>query len=169
MTYAFYIFAFIAVAGAAGIVFARRLFHAALLLLVSFLGVASIYALSFAEWVAVTQILVYAGGIVVIIIFGIMLTARIPGRPTAVSNSKWFSGTVLGLVSMGFLITLFLREDFGTAKIPVADEHFTMINRFGIALMTDYLLPFEVAGLLLLITLVGAATIAAARNNNPIS
>ena len=71
MSYAFYIFAFIAVAAALGILFARRLFHAALLLLVCFLAVAGIYAISFAEWVAVTQILVYAGGVVVIIIFGI--------------------------------------------------------------------------------------------------
>ncbi len=169
MIYAFYIFAFIAVAAAAGIVFARRLFHAALFLLVSFLGVAGIYAVSFAEWVAVTQILVYAGGVVVIIIFGIMLTARIPGRPTAVSSSKWFAGTLLALAAMGFLITLFLRESFGTATAPPVEEGFTLVNRFGIVLMTDYLLPFEVAGLLLLITLVGAAVLAATRNNNPTS
>jgi NADH-quinone oxidoreductase subunit J len=169
MTYAFYIFAFLAVAAGAGIVFARRLFHAALLLLVSFLGIAGVYALSFAEWVAVTQILVYAGGVVVIIIFGIMLTSRIPGRPTAVSNSRWFAGTLLGLAAMGFLITLYMREDFGTAAVPVSNARFTMVNRFGIALMTDYLLPFEVAGLLLLVTLVGAALIAAARNKNSTS
>lgn len=166
MIYAFYIFAFIAVAAAAGILFARRLFHAALLLLVCFLAVAGIYAVSYAEWVAVTQILVYAGGVVVIIIFGIMLTTRAPGRPTAISNSKWFSGLLLGLAVMGFLITLFLRETVGAPTVPLMDERFTLVNRFGIALMTDYLLPFEVAGLLLLITLVGAAVIAATQNKN---
>jgi NADH:ubiquinone oxidoreductase subunit 6 (subunit J) len=169
MIYAFYIFAFIAVASAAGILFTRRLFHAALLLLVCFLGVAGIYAVSFAEWVAVTQILVYAGGVVVIIIFGIMLTARITGRPTAVASSRWFSGTLLGLAAMGFLVTLYLRGAFGLGVMPMSDAQFTMVNRFGIELMTDYMLPFEVAGLLLLITLIGAAVIAATQNKNSIS
>jgi NADH-quinone oxidoreductase subunit J len=169
MIYAFYIFAFIAVAAAGGILFARQLFQAALLLLACLLAVAGLYAVSFAEWVAVTQILVYAGGVVVIIIFGIMLTARIPGRPTAMSNNKWFAGALLGIAIMGFLITLFMREDFGQTMTPLTDARFTMVNRFGMALMTDYLLPFEVAGLLLLVTLVGAAIIAATRNNNSIS
>lgn len=169
MIYAFYIFAFIAVAAAAGILFARRLFHGALLLLVCLLSVAGLYAISFAEWVAVTQILVYAGGVVVIIIFGIMMTARIPGRPTAVTNNKWFAGAILGLAIMGFLIALFMQENFGAVTTPAEDPLFTMVNRFGIALMTDYLLPFEVAGLLLLITLVGAATVAAKGNKNTIS
>jgi len=169
MIYAFYIFAFIAIASAAGILFARGLFHAALLLLVCFLGVAGIYAVSFAEWVAVTQILVYAGGIVVIIIFGIMLTARMSERPTAVANSRWLSGALLGLSAMGFLITLYLRGAFGLGVMPASDAQYTMVNRFGIALMTDYVLPFEVAGVLLLITLVGAAVIAATRNKNSIS
>ncbi|MDV3310766.1 MAG: NADH-quinone oxidoreductase subunit J [Cyclobacteriaceae bacterium] len=93
----------------------------------------------------------------------------IPARPTAVSNNKWFAGTLLGLAAMGFLITLFVREAFGVGAVPLSEERFTMVNRFGIALMTDYLLPFEAAGLLLLITLVGAAVIAATQNKNSIS
>jgi NADH-quinone oxidoreductase subunit J len=166
MTYAFYIFSFLAVAAASGILFTNRLFHGALMLLVCLLSIAGIYVVSFAELVAVTQILIYAGGVLVIIIFGIMLTTKISGKPMIVTNNKWFAGLLLGLPLMALLIVLTTNENFNITGVYDHDPQYTLINRLGIALMTDYLLPFEVAGLLLLIALVGAAVAAAIQRRN---
>lgn len=166
MTYAFYILAFLAVTAAAGILFTRQLFHGALMLLVCLLCIAGIYVVSRAELVAITQILVYAGGVVVIIIFGIMLTTRISGKPLEVANNKWFAGILVGIPLMILLISLGTRENFEATGVFEPNPHFTIINQLGIALMTDYLLPFEVAGILLLIALTGAAVSAVTRNNN---
>lgn len=167
MTYAFYILAFLSVSAAAGILLTRQLFHGALMLLVSLLCIAGIYVVSMAELVAITQILVYAGGVVVIIIFGIMLTSRISGKPLEVANNNWFAGILVGISLMTLLISLVTRENFGATGVFEPNPHFTIINQLGIALMTDYLLPFEVAGILLLISLAGAAVSAATRNNTP--
>jgi len=167
MTYAFYILAFLSVSAAAGILLTRQLFHGALMLLVSLLCIAGIYVVSMAELVAITQILVYAGGVVVIIIFGIMLTSRISGKPLEVANNNWFAGILVGISLMILLISLVTRENFGATGVFEPNPHFTIINQLGIALMTDYLLPFEVAGILLLISLAGAAVSAATRNNTP--
>ncbi|HLT72425.1 MAG TPA: NADH-quinone oxidoreductase subunit J [Cyclobacteriaceae bacterium] len=167
MTYAFYILAFLAVSAAAGVLLTRQLFHGALMLLISLLCIAGIYVVSMAELVAITQILVYAGGVVVIIIFGIMLTTRISGKPLEVTNNKWFAGILVGISLMTLLISLVTRENFGATGVFEPNPHFTIINQLGIALMTDYLLPFEVAGILLLISLAGAAVSAATRNNTP--
>lgn len=167
MTYAFYILAFLSVSAAAGILLTRQLFHGALMLLVSLLCIAGIYVVSMAELVAITQILVYAGGVVVIIIFGIMLTSRISGKPLEVANNNWFAGILVGISLMILLISLVTRENFGATGVFEPNPHFTIINQLGIALMTDYLLPFEVAGILLLISLAGAAVSATTRNNTP--
>lgn len=166
MSYAFYILAFLAVTAAAGILFTRQLFHGALMLLVCLLCIAGVYVVSLAELVAVAQILVYAGGVVVIIIFGIMLTTRITGKPLEVTNNKWFAGILVGIPLMILLISLVTRENFGATGVFQPNPHFTIINQLGIALMTDYLLPFEVAGILLLIALAGAAVSAVTRNDN---
>lgn len=165
MSYAFYIFALLAVAAGVGILITRQLFHGALMLLVCLLCIAGIYVLALAELVAVTQILIYAGGVVVIIIFGIMLTTRISGKPLVVTNNKWFAGILVGLSMMSVLIVLVSRQDFGTPGVFESPSDFTIINQLGIALMTDYLLPFEVAGILLLVALVGAAVSALTRND----
>lgn len=167
MTFAFYLLAFLSVIAAAGILFTRQLFHGALMLLVCLLCIAGIYVVSLAELVAVAQILVYAGGVVVIIIFGIMLTTRISDKPLKITNDKWFAGILVGIPLMVLLISLINRENFPATETFVPNPHFTIINQLGIALMTDYLLPFEIAGILLLIALAGAAVSAATRNNTP--
>lgn len=167
MTYAFYILAFLSVIAAAGILFTRQLFHGALMLLVCLLCIAGIYVVSLAELVAITQILVYAGGVVVIIIFGVMLTTRISDKPMEVTNNKWFAGILVGIPLMVLLVSLVTRENFKDTAVFEPNPHFTLINQLGIALMTDFLLPFEVAGILLLIALAGAAVSASTRNNTP--
>lgn len=149
-----YFFVALAAISALGIIFSRNVFKSALMLLISLLSVAGIYVLSFAEFVAVTQIMIYAGGILVVIIFGIMLTTKISGRPLVVDHANIFLG-VLASICLLTILLKYLPEESTFARNALAEN----ISSIGLRIFSDYTLPFEVAGLLLLIALIGAAVI----------
>jgi NADH:ubiquinone oxidoreductase subunit 6 (subunit J) len=158
VTFMFYLFGFLAVLSALMLAIVRHVFYGALLLIVCLLALAGIYVLAFAEFVAITQILIYAGGILVIIIFGIMLTTR-SERPLLVGHTNILAGIVVASTSFGALAFLLNNESFHFAD--ASSENFTLshVNNIGVSLMTSYMLPFEVSGILLLMALVGAAVI----------
>jgi NADH-quinone oxidoreductase subunit J len=160
LSLAFYVFEFLAAISALSILFVKNVFYGALLLILCLLSVAGIYVISNAEFIAVTQILIYAGGVLVLIIFGIMLTTRISGKPLMVKNHNWIPGILVGLIFTVGLVILFSRTDFYSNGQASPEQQYTTINQIGILLMTDYMLPFEVAGLLLLVALVSAAVVA---------
>jgi NADH:ubiquinone oxidoreductase subunit 6 (subunit J) len=117
--------------------------------------------LSFAEFVAVTQIMVYAGGVLVLIIFGIMLTARLGEKPLVVEHSNLFAASIVGIALLTVLC-LYLRVPYKSNSGTPA--HSNGIETIGINILTEYLIPFEIAGLLLLIALIGAAVIASQKS-----
>ena len=156
----FYTFALLASVAAFAILFIRNVFYAAMLLLVCLLALAGIYILATAEFVAVTQILIYAGGILVVIIFGIMLTGKTAGRALVVSNSKWFGGLLAGVFFLSLLLYLYSKENFAHPGEATLQPE-AAIHTIGIEIMTDYVVPFELAGVVLLIALIGAAVMAA--------
>ncbi len=155
-TVAFYFFVAVAAITAVAMLFVRNVFHGALLLITILLAIAGLYVLALAEMIAVTQILVYAGGILVVIVFGIMLTTRISGKPLAVGNGNVVPGAILGVSFFVMMIYLLSKESFPEA----ANMRPHTMREFGIGLMTDYALPFEVAGIMLLVSLIGAAVVA---------
>jgi NADH-quinone oxidoreductase subunit J len=155
----FYFFGFMAVLSAFILALVRHLFYGALLLIVCLLALAGIYVLAFAEFVAITQILIYAGGILVIIIFGIMLTAR-SEKPLLVGHTNILAGILVSSTSFGALVFLLNSESFHSADAPSGSSALSHVNSIGVSLMTSYMLPFEVSGILLLMALVGAAVIA---------
>ncbi len=153
----FYTFEAIAALSSIALIFVRNVFHGALLLITCLLALAGIYVLAFAEFVAVTQILVYAGGILVVIIFGIMLTTKLSGKPLLIEHAYRFSGTLAGSLFFALLVFTIANESFKDLPPPTP---LTEIRTIGVGLMTDFALPFEVAGILLLVALIGAAIIA---------
>jgi NADH:ubiquinone oxidoreductase subunit 6 (subunit J) len=155
VNFMFYFFIALAALSAVGILFTKNVFYGALLLIVCLLSVAGIYVLMHAEFIAVTQILIYVGGILVVIIFGIMLTTKISGKPLAVGNKNWFAALIVGGFFFVLLAKLFTQTTLSITqqKTTIADA----IQQIGVLLLSDFILPFEVAGILLLITLVGAA------------
>lgn len=155
-------YAFIGLAGAAavGVLLSRNLLRATLWLVVCLLSVAALYVLAFAEFVAVTQILVYAGGILVVIIFGIMLTARLGQVPLRVQHKNIFSGFLLASLMLGALATVIREFPEELPNATPIDTHADTISAIGMDILTDYVLVFEVAGILLLMALIGAAVIA---------
>jgi NADH:ubiquinone oxidoreductase subunit 6 (subunit J) len=153
----FYTFEALAALSSIALIFVRNVFHGALLLITCLLALAGIYVLAFAEFVAVTQILVYAGGILVVIIFGIMLTTKLSGKPLLIEHAYRFSGTLAGSLFFAMLVFTIAKESFKNLPPPTA---LAEIRTIGVGLMTDFALPFEVAGILLLVALIGAAIIA---------
>jgi NADH:ubiquinone oxidoreductase subunit 6 (subunit J) len=166
VSFTFYAFELLAAASALSILFVKNVFYGALLLIVCLLSLAGIYVITHAEFIAVTQILIYAGGVLVLIIFGVMLTTRISGKPLMVKNHNWISGMLVGLSFLTLLITLFTGASFYSSNPVSIDHRYNSINTIGILLMTDYVFPFEVAGILLLVALVGASVVASSFNSS---
>ena len=155
-----YVFSIVAAAAALALAFSKNVFYSAMYVIVCLLSLAGIYVLLFAEFVAVTQILVYVGGVLVIIVFGIMLTARLGQRPLEVTHGNVFTGLLLAVPLFAVLCLAILSTPFETPGLSPVVQHPHHIEAIGTALMSDYMLAFETAGLLLLIALVGAAVIA---------
>lgn len=150
----FYFFIAMASLGAVAIVFSRNVFKSALYLLATLISIAALYVLSYAEFLAVAQVLIYAGGITVVIIFAIMLTTRISGTPLVVTNTHIFSGG-LAATTLFVLLIKYLSV-FAPVDNSLPPEN---ISAIAVQIFSIYSLPFEVAGLLLLIALIGAAVI----------
>lgn len=150
----YYFFMVMAAAGAVAILLSKNVFRSAIYLLVTLLSIAALYVLSFAEFLAVTQILIYAGGITVVIIFGIMLTTRMSGKPLVVKNRHVLSGALVG-VSLFILLIKHLPDLSGEAGTLSAEA----LPVIAVRIFSFYTIPFELAGLLLLMALIGAAVI----------
>lgn len=149
-----YLFMICACTTAATLLFIKNVFHAALALLVTLLCVAALFVLLAAEFLAVTQVLIYAGGMIVVLIFGIMLTTRLSGKPlVAPSKNTW--PALLAASGFFFLFArLILEENFGAPRAGVDADG---IRQLSILLFTHYSFAFELAGLLLVVSLVAAS------------
>ena len=168
MTIAFYIFAVLAAAGGVSILLIRSPVYCALSLVATFFCLGAIYILLNAEFVATIQVLVYAGAIMVLFLFVIMLLNLKSDRPFALTFSlpKW-----LGLaVTVGILSQLIGAFHSPAARIGpagpysaerIAQEGSTEI--IGRLLFTDYVLPFEMISILLLVAVIGAVVLAKRR------
>ena len=133
----------------------RNLFHAAIFLAFTLLGVALIYFFLHAEFLAGVQILLYVGAIMTLIIFAIMLTAKI-GDPSIPQSNRQRLPALIGLIVLGFfLIPAILKMPWKTT----ADFQTTNAVQLGKALMGEFVFPFEVISLVLLVALIGAIVV----------
>lgn len=158
----FYILGFLVLAPAVSIIFIKNVIYSVYWLVLCLLAIAGLFFLAGAEFVAVTQIIIYAGGMLVLLVFGIMLTNRIKGQKIISGFTNLVPGLLTGLLFLVVLVTGLLQVDLSASLIqnrPPAPG-LTGTQSIGIELMTGYVLPFEIAGLLLLIALVGASLLA---------
>jgi len=154
----FYIFAFITVGAAVIVVLSRNIVRSAFALLFAFIGVAGLYIFLFADFIAVTQLLVYVGGILVLILFGVMLTNKQVKVDIKSGVMKFIPAVLLVTAIAGTLLTVFWSTGWTVVPQPVSPEK--TAEDIGTMLLTRYLLPFEAASVLLLAALIGAAMIA---------
>ena len=154
----FYLFAVMTCAGAGGCAFSRNIIYSAWSLLFALLGAAGLYVFLGADFPAVAQVLIYVGGVLVLILFAIMLTKQIGEDPKLTNAHLGLpAGVALAIVTTATLTYTAImapwKEATERAWNPTAGP-------LGIAFLTDYLLPFEVASVVLLAALVGAVAIA---------
>jgi NADH-quinone oxidoreductase subunit J len=153
----FWVFAALTVGSAAVVVLARSLIYNAFALLFTFFGVAGLYVLLGADFLAATQLLIYVGGILVLLLFGVMLTHKLYDLDLRTEVTQFAPGVILSLVGVFGVLTLtILRTRWvtgpGRPPAPTTAE-------IGRLFMGPYLLPFEAASILLLVALMGAAMI----------
>jgi NAD(P)H-quinone oxidoreductase subunit 6 len=154
----FYLFAVMTCAGAAGCAFSRNIIYSAWSLLFALLGAAGLYVFLGADFPAVAQVLIYVGGVLVLILFAIMLTKQIGEDPKLTNAHIGFpAGVALAIVTIA---TLSYTAVMAPWKEAAQRSWEPTAGRLGILFLTDYLLPFEVASVVLLAALVGAVVIA---------
>jgi len=150
-----YIFIGASIASVLVMILNRNIFYGALALLICLISLAGIYALLQAEFLAITQLLIYAGGVLVLLIFGIMLTNKISGKPVLTDSHNWFSGIIISTSLLAVLVFSFQQVEILSVQNNLNTTRH--INNIGIELMSTYAAPFELSGVLLLVCLIGAA------------
>jgi len=161
----FYAIAAVIVYSGIRVVTSNNVVHAALHLVAVLASVAAQYVLLAAEFVAATQVLVYIGAIVVLFLFGIMLTRAKIGRDQDLTHKHWLGGAATALLLFG-VMAYALVDEFGWSRTPLpADPRIASVNGSNTATVSDsvfstYLVPFEVVSVLLLAALVGAIVLA---------
>jgi NADH-quinone oxidoreductase subunit J len=155
---AFYIFAGISLGSAIGIVVSRNIVRAATCLLGTLGGAAGLYFLLNANFLAAVQLIVYAGGTLILIVFGVMLTSKSPWAIFEPTRKQIVAGAVVSLLMAAGLGTMILKTNW-----PASAGELTAsppVKAVGAMLLTDYLVPFEAASVLLLVVMIGAAYLA---------
>jgi NADH-quinone oxidoreductase subunit J len=157
----FYITATVMVAGALLTVLVKNILHSAITLIGTFFGSAILYFLLSADFVAVAQVMVYIGGVVVFIVFAILLTSRLGEKNLEVSNMRKVLAVFFSVVVV--VLAVMLLKGIGEAA-QTATADFASLSEIGKRLLSTsnsgFLLPFEAISLLLLISLIGAVVTA---------
>ncbi len=162
----FYFFALLILGGAVLTITRRSAVHSAIFLIVSLIGVAGLYLLQHAEFLFAVQIILYVGGIMVLFLFVIMLVnLDMAAKEKQFSGQKWIA--LACVVAVGSLVFYMIRKggaQFQLAKAPVqAAVREGNTERLASALFSEYLLPFEIASVLLLVAIVGSVLMAKKR------
>jgi len=153
----FYLFATLTIVSALMVVSSDNIVRSAFYLLATFFGVSGIYVLLGADFVAVTQIMVYIGGILILLLFGVMLTSNITNVEIKKGTAKILPAVIGIGILLGAVMSIMTRTKW---ELQLTEIPQTTSFELGKLLITDYVLIFELLGILLLIALIGAASMA---------
>ncbi len=137
-----------------GVVLSPNLIHSAVFLLFTLFGVAGLYVFLYADFIAATQVIIYVGGILVLIIFGVMLTNNIDDPKLSNQSQNQIVGAIFSFTMLVMLINIVFDTNWNVQELIYRES---TVNEIGIMLLSKYLLPFEIVSILLLAALIGAA------------
>jgi NADH-quinone oxidoreductase subunit J len=157
MVWSFAILALLTLGGAVAAMGLRNLVHCALALTLAFAGLAGLYLQLNAQFVGFAQILVYIGAVAILVVFAILLTRGSESPRQAIFSPTWFVGGGVAIVVFGLFAGVILSSQALPRHIPPAPQ--ATVRQIGEQLMTKYVLPLEVMGLLLTAALIGAVII----------
>lgn len=141
--------------GAGAVAFAKNVVHCGFGLLAALVSVAGMYAFLGADFLVATQVIVYVGGILVLVLFGVMMTHRIAPRSLREEVIQPMAAGVTALLVFGLSILMIFGTNWNELADPGVAEPTT--KALGRAFLTDWLFPFEFASVLLLVAMIGAA------------
>jgi len=163
MQVVFLVLAVAAVGSAVGVVTSRNMFYSALLLVACLFTVAGFFVLLEATFLAAVQVLIYVGAIAVLILFAVMLTERMMSKTVRAWNEQWWVALLVAIALVAVMLYVVINADW---QISAAETPTDAIVALGQTLLSTYVLPFEVASVVLLMALIGAIIIA--REEKPI-
>ncbi len=152
----FYVIGGITLFSAAVMVFSKNIIYNAVGLLFAFFGVAGIYVMLGADFIAASQLLIYVGGILVLLLFGVMLSQRFTGAEMRTGTLQVLPATLVCAGVAAILLRMIWQTPWPKAEVGAPAP---TTKSIGTLFMTDYLIPFEIVSVLLLAALVGAAFI----------
>lgn len=159
----FYILAAVIVISALLVVTLRNIVHSALYMILTFIGVAGIYIMLDADFLASVQILVYAGAIAVFIVFGIMLTQRGNMKQTNLFSKQAGMAGIVSLAMLALIVFITNKTDWAPAASGTVDN---TVATIADKMMSTYAIPFEIAAILLTVAMLGAIIIAKGVNKS---
>lgn len=154
----FYLFAAVTLVSAFFVVTVKNMVHSAFYLLFTLFGIAGLYVLLGADFIGVVQLLVYVGGILILLLFGVMLTNKITFVEIRTGSLQILPAVVVIGLFAGALFSLMVTSDWYINPQPILKS--TTVYDLGDMLIADYVLIFELLGIILLIALIGAASMA---------
>jgi NADH-quinone oxidoreductase subunit J len=152
----FYFFAVLTVGSAVVVVFSRSLIYSIFGLLFTFFGVAALYVFLGADFLAATQMVIYVGGVLVLLLFGVMLTHKLYSLDLRTETFQFVPALLLIIAVFGVLVLAMTRATWFSGAVRPPEPTTAEIGKL---FMREYILPFEVASVFLLVALIGAAMI----------
>lgn len=152
----FWALAILLVGSALAVVLTKNLFHSVLWLALALTGTAGIFLMLNAEFLAGVQILLYAGGVVTVVVFAIVVTERLVGEKLAHTSRRLLTGGMIAAAFLALILDALMQAPLILQRPLESDP----TRQLGIALMTKFLLPFELLAVLLLVSLLAASYLA---------
>jgi NADH-quinone oxidoreductase subunit J len=150
---AFWALAVVLVGSALAVVLSKNLFHAVLWLALALTGTAGVFLLLDAEFLAAVQILLYAGGVITVAVFAIVVTERLIGERITQTNRRITAGAIVSLALMALLIDAIMEAPLALTRTEMAGD---VTRAVGESVLTRFVLPFELLALLMLAALLSA-------------
>ena len=151
--FAFWILSAVLVGSALAVVLVKNLFHAVLFLALALTGTAGVFLLLDAEFLAAVQLLLYAGGIVTIVVFAIVVTERLVGERISQTSRRLAGGAFVSTVVAWLIVSAVMERPLATVRAPMEGD---LTRLIGETVLTRFVLPFELLALLMLAGLMGA-------------
>lgn len=152
-TIAFWFLAITLVGSALAVVLSKNLFHAVLWLALALTGTAGVFLLLEAEFLAAVQLLLYAGGIVTIVVFAIVVTERLVGERISQTNRRITGGAIVSLGVLSLIVSTIGKSPLAMTRVPIT---YDLTKALGETVLTQFVLPFELLALLMVAALLGA-------------
>ena len=149
----FYCLSTVLVGSALAVVLTKNLFHAVLWLALALTGTAGVFLLLDAEFLAAVQLLLYAGGIVTIVVFAIVVTERLVGERISQTSRRIAGGAAVSIVLVSLIVSAVMQRPLATVRAPMAED---LTRQIGETVLTRFVLPFELLAVLMLAGLMGA-------------